>query len=74
MLDRIKKRILSEPVIRHRIIEVNCSNGNIILTGSVSSFYEKQMVQEAVKLAINEYPSLILTVKNEINVKSKECS
>lgn len=71
MLDRIKKRISTDPIIRHRTIKVNCSNGNIILTGNVSSFYEKQMVQEAVKLAINEYPSLILTVKNEINVQSK---
>jgi len=73
--ERVKEELLSEVHINRCLIEVECSSeGDVILRGQVSSFYQKQMAQETVKRVIkangfsNLPQQMILNVRNEIQV------
>ena len=70
VVEMVRGGLTSEPSINHCTIEVDYSEGELILTGNVSSFYQKQMAQEAVKKVINgkKLPYLALSVRNELNV------
>ena len=71
VMERVRNGLNLDPIINHCPIELEYSGGELILKGTVASFYEKQMAQEAVKRVINgsNFPYLALSVRNEINVE-----
>lgn len=51
----------------HMIVVDANNNDEIVLTGEVASFYQKQLAQEAVKRVLRQWPTLL--VKNDLTVK-----
>ncbi len=44
-----EKAVRCQPHLMHRELRLNCDSGRLELCGDVSSFYEKQMAQEALR-------------------------
>ena len=52
-MDAVEKELSEDARTRHCIIAVSRCNGTVILTGRVSSFYQKQVVQTVVMRVLN---------------------
>jgi len=74
--ERVRREISSDPHVGQCKINVKCVEGNVLLTGIVSSFYLKQMAQVAAIRVIentspngNGCPYLALTLQNRLDVE-----
>jgi osmotically-inducible protein OsmY len=50
LFDRIHEALITNPhVPSRRQVRIEAADGNVVLEGSVRSFFEKQMAQEAIR-------------------------
>lgn len=49
LLDQVRGALSKSPYLSPRKVEVEATNGNIRLAGTVSSYFHKQMAQELVR-------------------------
>ena len=61
--DRVQAALQSSPLMAMRKLVAECSGGRILISGRVSSFYQKQQAQELVRA---EAPGIV--VVNEVEV------
>jgi osmotically-inducible protein OsmY len=68
-MNRVESEISTNPHVRNCKIGVAYSDGYVILSGNVTTWFQKQMAQVAALKAINtRCPYLALTVRNNIAV------
>lgn len=49
LFDRIHNALSTNPFVPSRQVSVEASDGRVVLKGSVGSFFQKQMAQEAIR-------------------------
>ena len=49
LFDRIHRALSTSPHVPRRQVQVETAEGHVVLTGNVTSFFEKQMAQEAIR-------------------------
>ena len=49
LMDRLDQAITSSPHLLGRKLECETDSGVVVLTGTVNTYYQKQMAQEAVR-------------------------
>jgi osmotically-inducible protein OsmY len=49
LFDRIHSALSTNPHVPSRQVRVEAAEGTVVLKGSVGSFFEKQMAQEAIR-------------------------
>ena len=47
--DRLHRALSSNPFVPSRLVSVEAADGHVTLKGSVGSFFQKQMAQEAIR-------------------------
>jgi osmotically-inducible protein OsmY len=69
VMNRVMEEISINPHVRHLKIDIEYSDGYVVLVGKVRTYYQKQMAQEAVLKAINtRCPYLALQIRNSLAV------
>lgn len=66
---RAQNALGSSPILELRNLRVERQNGSLFISGSVSSFYHKQLAQEAVRAVCKECNDLEVEVVNRIRVR-----
>ena len=66
---RAQKALANSPILELRVLRVDQQNGSIFISGSVSSFYHKQLAQEAVRAVCKECNDVEVEVVNRIRVR-----
>lgn len=61
---RAQSALDSSPIYDLHDLHVECSGGGLVITGSVSSFYHKQLVQELVRAVVDG-----IEVVNSVDVR-----
>jgi hypothetical protein len=61
--------VKKQPLVNHLVIDVECDDMVVRLTGMVPNFYVKQMIQVAI-MDVLEKIKLNKELKNEINVNN----
>jgi osmotically-inducible protein OsmY len=49
LFERINAALMSNPHVPSRQVSVEAADGHVVLKGSVRSFFQKQMAQEAIR-------------------------
>ena len=49
LLDKVQGALNRSPYLSRRQVQIEASDGNVRLEGTVNSFYQKQMAQELVR-------------------------
>jgi osmotically-inducible protein OsmY len=49
LFDRIHNALSTSPHVPNRQVRVEAAEGHVVLKGNVTSFFEKQMAQEAIR-------------------------
>jgi osmotically-inducible protein OsmY len=49
LFDRIHSALSSNPFVPNRQVRVEAADGRVVLKGSVGTFFQKQMAQEAIR-------------------------
>jgi osmotically-inducible protein OsmY len=49
LFDRIHSALSTNPHVPSRQVRIEANEGRVVLKGSVSSFFQKQMAQEAIR-------------------------
>ncbi|HJQ79450.1 MAG TPA: BON domain-containing protein [Lacipirellulaceae bacterium] len=49
LFERIHEALTANPHVPNRQVRVEAADGRVVLKGSVRSFFEKQMAQEAIR-------------------------
>jgi len=49
LFDRIHSALSANPYVPNRQVRVEAADGRVVLKGSVKSFFQKQMAQEAIR-------------------------
>jgi osmotically-inducible protein OsmY len=49
LFDRIHSALSTNPYVPNRQVSVETAEGRVVLKGSVGSFFQKQMAQEAIR-------------------------
>jgi osmotically-inducible protein OsmY len=49
LFDKIHEALVSNPHVPSRAVRVEATDGRVVLKGSVRSFFQKQMAQEAIR-------------------------
>jgi osmotically-inducible protein OsmY len=49
LFDRICDALVSNPHVPSQLVSVETNDGHVVLKGNVSTFFQKQMAQEAVR-------------------------
>ena len=49
LFERIHEALTSNPYVPSRLVHVEAADGRVVLKGSVRSFFQKQMAQEAIR-------------------------
>ena len=63
LLDQVRGALSRSPYLSPRQVQIEATNGNVRLAGTVSSFYQKQMAQELVRRVDG-----VETVENQLQV------
>jgi hypothetical protein len=68
----VQSALCSSPISELRELQIEQKDGLLCISGTVSSFYHKQLAQEAVRAICQEYERRDLEVVNRICVRCQE--
>ncbi len=66
---RAQQALANSPIFELRDLQVQQQQGNLLLSGVVSSFYYKQLAQEVVRAVCKECDELEVELVNSIHVR-----
>jgi hypothetical protein len=66
---RAQQALASSPIYELRDLQVEQHQGNLLISGVVSSFYYKQLAQEVVRAVCKECADLDVELVNSIQVR-----
>ena len=66
---RAQTALASSPIFELRDLRVDQENAALLISGSVSSFYHKQLAQEVVRAVCRECKNFEIEVINSIRVR-----
>jgi len=69
LANEIRETLDNDPYTRRRKVEAVATGSGILLRGSVTSYFQKQMAQEAAKKTINGKLGIAIRLRNEIEVE-----
>lgn len=66
---RAQQALASSPIFELRDLQVEQQQGNLLISGVVSSFYYKQLAQEVVRAVCRECDELEVELVNTVHVR-----